>query len=142
MTNSGWKLLAAISSALAATAFYGINWPQDGLAERFQQPVLIYLQAEQSRRITAEFAPNGVSKLTHKELQKLATASAAAQRITIHSLTVRGTFREAVAQVSYRVDGQTPPDGRAVRYLLLRQSGLGDWHVDRGTTVKSYYFAL
>jgi hypothetical protein len=47
-----------------------------------------------------------------------------------------------VAEVSYLVDGKTPPDGQEVRYLLLRQSGFSDWHVDRGTTVRSYYFAF
>jgi hypothetical protein len=90
----------------------------------------------------ATFAPNGAGKLTREELQKLADASQAAQRITINSIRVRGTVLEAVAEVNYLVDGQAPPDGRPVRYLLLRQSGLGDWHVDRGTTVKSYYFAF
>ena len=136
------EALASIGSALAAAAFYGINWPHDDLAEGFKQPVLLYLQAEQSRRITATFAPNGASKLTHEELQKLSEASEAAHRITITSLKVRGTFRKAVAQVSYLVDGKTPSDGHGVRYLLLRQAGFGDWHVDRGTTVLSYYFAF
>ncbi|MFA6547022.1 MAG: hypothetical protein WCS99_21575 [Limisphaerales bacterium] len=138
----GWKALLTLVSAVAATLLYGINWPQDGLAERFKQPVLRYLQAEQERRITAAFAPNGADKLSREELQKLAAASEAARNITIHSITVRGTLMQAVAEVDFRVDGKTPPDGREVRYLLLRQSGFGDWHVDRGTTVKSYYFAF
>jgi hypothetical protein len=147
MTPSGspftsWKTLAAIGSALLATLFYGINWPQDDAGGRFQQPVLVYLQAEQTRRVLAAFAPNGVGKLNREELQKLADASQAAQRITINSLRVRGTMREAVAEVDCLVDGKPPPDGQQVRYLLLRSSGLGDWRVDRGTTVKSYYFAF
>lgn len=135
-------MVLVIVSMLAAAVFYGINRPQHGIVERFKQPVLIYLQSEQTRRIMATFAPDGVSKLDREELQKLSVASAAAQRITINSLNVRGTFREAVAQVSYRVDGKIPPDGREVRYLLLRQSVFGDWQVERGTTVMSYYFAF
>ena len=142
LPSKRWKALLTLVSAVAATLLYGINWPQDGLAERFKQPVLRYLQAEQERRITAAFAPNGADKLSREELQKLAAASEAARNITIHSITVRGTLMQAVAEVDFRVDGKTPPDGREVRYLLLRQSGFGDWHVDRGTTVKSYYFAF
>ena len=142
MTLTGWKALLAIVSAIGAAALYGINWPQDSLAERFRPPVLRYLQAEQARRVTETYAPNGVNKLSREELQKLAAASATGQNITINSLKVRGTLLQAVAQVDFRVDGKTPPDGREVRYLMLRQSGFGDWHVDRGTTVKSYYFAF
>ena len=137
-----WKLLIAIGSAVAAALFYGVNRPQDGLAEQFKQPVLRYLQAEQARRVTETFAPKGADKLSREELQKLADASNAARNITINSLNVRGTLLQAVARVDFRVDGKTPPDGREVRYLLLRQSGLGDWQVDRGTTGKSYYFAF
>lgn len=140
--TSRWRLWAGIASMLAATLFYGINWPRNDMTERFKQPVLVYLQAEQSRRVTVTFAPNGAGKLNRDELQQLADASLAAQRITINSINVRGTLREAVAEVKYLVDGKLPPDGQPVRYLLLRQSGLGDWHVDRGTTVKSYYFAF
>ncbi|MEI8291118.1 MAG: hypothetical protein WCH99_16755 [Verrucomicrobiota bacterium] len=142
MTFTSWKALLVIISAIAAAAFYGINWPQDGLAEQFRPPVMRYLQAEQARRVTVTFAPNGVEKLSREELKKLAGASATGQNITINSLKVRGTLLQAVAQVVFRVDGKTPPDGREVRYLLLRQSGFGDWQVDRGTTVKSYYFAF
>ena len=141
-TVSSRRVWAGLVSVLAAAAFYGINWPRNDMTERFKPPVLIYLQAEQTRRVMATFAPNGVGKLSREELQQLADASQAGQRITINSIRVRGTVLEAVAEVNYLVDGKPPPDGRPVRYLLLRQSGLGDWRVDRGTTVKSYYFAF
>ena len=142
LTTKNWKLLFTIASAIIAALVYGINWPQEGMAERFRQPVMVYLQAEQSRRVTASLAPKGVDKLSREELQTLVAASESARKITINSLSVRGTLRQAVAQVIFLVDGKPPPDGQAVRYLLLRQSGFGDWHVDRGTTVMRYYFVF
>ena len=141
-TLNGWKAVAAIISAVFAALFYGVNRPQDDTDGRFRQPVLFYLKNEQTRRVLAEMAPNGAGKLNRDELKKLADASQAAQRITINSIRVRGTLREAVAEVDYLVDGKPPADGRQVRYLLLRNFGLGSWQVDRGTTAKSYYFAF
>lgn len=142
MTFKGWKAVGAIASILLASLLYGINWPRNDLGPAFAKPVIAYLQAEQTRRVLAEYAPNGSASLNREQLQKYGEAAQASQRIAINSLEVRGSFRTAVARVNYSVNGNTPPDGRAVRHLLLKNSYLGGWFVDRGTTALSYYFAL
>jgi len=131
---TGWKAGVAIGVLSGLAVIFGIRWPRNDLAAQFAQSVLAYLQAEQSRRVTTTFAPNGVDKLSRDELKQLGEAAVAAHKITINSLEVRGSLRTAVARVSFLVDGKTPPDGREIRYLRLRQSLFNDWRVDRGST--------
>lgn len=121
MTRAVLRVLGGIVAMVAATLLYGFNWPLG-----------------QARAASATSGPP--SQWSREQFQAFADASDAGRQLTITGLDVRGTMLRAVARVEYQVNGTTPPDGRPVRYLLLRQSGFGDWMVDRGSTALSYYF--
>lgn len=123
---------------VAATLLYGFNWPLGQAGAGMEPVVRRYLLAEQARAASATSGPP--SQWSREQFQAFADASDAGRQLTITGLDVRGTMLRAVARVEYQVNGTTPPDGRPVRYLLLRQSGFGDWMVDRGSTALSYYF--
>ncbi len=62
-------------------------------------------------------------------------------RIEFTDIGVKGTGEELVAKVTIAVDGGTPPDGKAVRYFLLRHRFDG-WYVERETGAFQYYIKL
>lgn len=62
--------------------------------------------------------------------------------IKFTSVGVKGTGDEVVVKVTIEVAGQPPPDGKPVRYFLLRHQNIGGWRVVREVGSFSYYLKL
>ena len=75
------------------------------------------------------------------ELSRLAEKAVESNAIEFTSVGVKGGSDEVIAKVTISVSGMTPPDGKPVRYFLLRHR-LGSWIVEREVSSFSYYAKL
>jgi hypothetical protein len=75
------------------------------------------------------------------EVSRLAEQALKTSEIEFTSVGVKGTSDEAVAKVTISVAGEAPPDGKPVRYFLLRHR-FGGWRVEREVGALSYYMKL
>ena len=75
------------------------------------------------------------------ELSRLAETALKTNAIEFTSVGVKGGSEEVVAKVTISVSGMTPPDGKPVRYFLLRHRA-GTWRVEYEVSSFSYYTKL
>ncbi len=75
------------------------------------------------------------------ELSRLAEKAVESNAIEFTSVGVKGGSDEVIAKVTISVSGMTPPDGKPVRYFLLRHRA-GTWRVEYEVSSFSYYMTL
>lgn len=119
-TLTGWKALIAMA---IFAGWYGLRVYMN------MQPV-----SNDERQVIEEFLTNEYAGNSPQDLLRRLHAAKAGEpiesvpvsslHVDLRSAAARGSYTHVIVKVEITVEGSTPPDGRAVRYLSLsRQAG-------------------
>jgi hypothetical protein len=131
VTFSGWKAVVVLV-ILAGAAGFRIATARTKLDTQGRAALERWVQAELVRSIVADPTTS---------LAERGAAAAEASAVTIRSLAVRGSLRNAVVRVELNPGPALPPGADLVRYYRVQYSEITGW-VHRGhATVMDWYLA-
>ena len=135
----GWMAVPAILVALLFVGSRAMS-ARDTFAGPEGEQLRLHLWGEYNAALNPAFDAARASGEA-AVLDEVAEAVVRPEGIEFVDVGVKGHGNEVVARVEIAVDGGVPPDGKRVRYFLLRHR-LGRWDVARETGAFGYYSKL
>jgi len=127
-----WK--AIFLAAIAAFSLFRLSVRSKTLDPEAKRVLKAWLVAEYSRPVLASIK---ASRIDAEKARKLMDSSA----VELTSISARGCGRDSEVRVEVTVAGRTPPDGRSVRYFVMRYSLVG-WSLERESNALFYNLTL
>ena len=87
-------------------------------------------------------AQSALAEGHREELSSFAQTTLTAKDIEFSDISTHGYDDEVITRFTIRVRGQTPPDGKSVRYYKLRFQKIGGWRVVHESSAWPYYSKL
>ncbi|MFA5138282.1 MAG: hypothetical protein WC728_03535 [Elusimicrobiota bacterium] len=143
---TGWKAVAAIAVLFAVGGFQMIR-PGVGFMGGGPKDVVKRWLADKYDTGRFETALAGASAdMSEEAAQKLLAAAReemAMSKVEITGMSARRRGDdEYIVRVEFLVAGKPPPDGKSVRYLLVRKHDVTGWEVRFEDSAFSYYSAF
>ena len=133
-TIKGWAAVPVLAVLLIVAGFRMVS-AESALDGEQGERLKSHLQGEYSSLLLADADGTNLDAASIDALLEV-------DEIEFTDVSVKVRSDEAVVRVTIEVAGDSPPDGRDVRYFRMEHQTLGGWRVVREVGKWSYYLAL
>jgi len=138
----GWKALIVIPIILGLLVFQHFRLKAN-LDEKAREPIKQHLLSTYSGQLGHDLSKIDPEKVTTVQGQQILEKARKLQKIEITSLKAkRKGSKKFIVRAEYTLDGKLAPDGKNVRYFLVKKGLIGDWRVEYETSGISYHLTL
>ncbi len=138
---TGWKA-AVVVIAVALLCLYGLMTRDASLDAQAGEVLKAWIGTQYMGEALAKYQINGKSNFNEETAEQGLNELLAAGDITFPSIKARGKKRNVVVRVEVLVDGNTPPDGKCVRYFSMNHSSAIGWTMNHETFWTSYFIKI
>ena len=133
----------AIVAVIAVIGFLGFkfNMQTESLQTEGVEKIKTWLLFESARAVIPDMEKAVQDPTQNAEYLEQVVNDLQEENIEVVSVTRRGVEERIIARVEVKYKGETPPDGKNVRYLKMKYSMVTGWRVDRETSKWNYYLA-
>lgn len=133
----------AIVAVLAVIGFlvFKFNVQTEALQTEGVDEIKKWLQLESVRAVLPDMEKAVEAPRQNAEYLEQVVNDLQEENIEVVSVTRRGVEERIIARVEVKYKGETPPDGKNIRYLKMKYSMVSGWRVERETSKWNYYLA-
>ena len=111
--------------------------------DRMQGAVKLHLVSVYAGRIGQALKSLKDERLTKSKGVEIIERAKQLRSIAIVSLGVKKMGEDLyVTRTQFTISGRPPPDGKGVRYFVMKKAGLGSWRVQGEASALQYYLTL